>query len=87
MFYRDPKQATIARDKGGSVGDWFKQILYQGFVIGGAAALLVYLPWGWAKIILFGLLAYLLVMMGRNPLFFYRQIIRGSRWPRSWSSG
>ena len=58
------------------MGDWFKQIFFQGLVVGITAALLVYLPWGWAKIILFVLLAYLLVMMGRNPLFFYRQIIR-----------
>jgi hypothetical protein len=58
------------------MGDWFKQIFVQGLVVGVAAALLVYLPWGWAKIILLVLLTYLLVMMGRNPMFFYRQIIR-----------
>ena len=58
------------------MGDWFRQILFQGFIIGVAAALLVYLPWGWAKIVLFVLLVYVLLMMGRNPLFFYRQIIR-----------
>lgn len=58
------------------MGDWFKQIVVQGFVVGVAAALLVYLPWGWAKIILLVMLAYILLMMGRNPMFFYRQIIR-----------
>lgn len=58
------------------MGDWFKQIFVQGLVIGAVAALLVYLPWGWARTVLLVLLVYLLVMMGRNPLFFYRKIIR-----------
>lgn len=61
----------------GGMGDWFKQIFIQGLIIGVLASLLIYLPWGWAKIVLFVLLLYLALMMGRNPLFFYRQLIRG----------
>jgi hypothetical protein len=55
---------------------WFRQIIFQGAVIGLIATLLAQLDWPYAKIFLAVLLVFVLVMLGSNPLYFYRKIFR-----------
>lgn len=56
--------------------DYFKQIVVQGCIIAFLATMLIHIPFAWAKIFLVVLLAFVLVMLGNNPLFYYRRLFR-----------